>query len=74
MSLRIPETWSFAHYNKKIYIFIIVDDFDNPFSLMTIMTNDNRDNVVALQSKKNASESRVVWSMRGVDASAGGGG
>ena len=52
LSLRISETWSFAHYNKNIYIFIIVDDFDNPFSLMTIMTNDNRDNVVALQSEK----------------------
>jgi hypothetical protein len=51
-----------------------VDDFDNPFSLMTIMTNDNRDNVVALQSKKNASESRAVWSMAGLDASACGGG
>jgi hypothetical protein len=54
LSLRIPETLSFAHYNKNIYIFIIVADFDNPFSLMTIMTNDNHDNNDRKQRMKNA--------------------
>ena len=36
--------WSFAHYNNKNNIFIIiVDDFDFPFSILTNDQNDQND-------------------------------
>ena len=47
-----------------------MDDFDNPFSLMTLMTNDNRDNVVARHAAENASKGGVVWGTGRLDASA----